>query len=474
MKNVFRISGVILSILSILLIISCKKEKPTPPVLTTTAVTSITQTTGISGGNITNDGGVTVLSRGACWSTNNTPNITDSISNDGAGAGSFVSNIIHLIPGTTYFIRAYATNSSGTGYGMAMSFKTLGDPPTAPIAIAQPATNIDLSSATLNGSVNAKYFSTTVTFEYGTTLTYGNSISASQNPITGITSTLVSANISGLTSGTLYHFRVKAVNSLGTTYSNDLTFTTIILAEHPLLPPYESMLIDFSNFSAKNKSIDQISYQKGPENSNWDYAATVAGVWKLIITTTLNVPITAYRLALNQDPTYLGSNTWQWSYIVGVAGVNYTARLTGQVRTSDVLWKMYITKEGVGGFSDFLWFEGTSKLDGTNGQWIFSQGPQTPVVILQIDWTRTGNLIDKVKYTYIKIDPFKNSYIEYGLTSNTLNAYYTIHYYNGVKFSDVYVEWSSTTHNGHVRSVDYLGDSNWYCWDANKINIICP
>src|SRR5450759_48378 len=158
-KHIFIIPAVTFFLLSIFLIPSCKKDKPTPPVLTTTAVTSITQTTGISGGNITNDGGVTVLTRGACWSTNNTPIITDSISKDGAGAGSFVSNIIHLIPGTTYFIRAYATNSSGTGYGMAMSFKTLRDPTTAPIAITQPAKNINATGATLNGSVNTNYLS---------------------------------------------------------------------------------------------------------------------------------------------------------------------------------------------------------------------------------------------------------------------------------------------------------------------------
>ena len=48
-----------------------------------------------------------------------------------------------------------------------------------------------------------------------------------------------------------------------------------------------------------------------------------------------------------------------------------------------------------------------------------------------------------------------------------------IHYFNGVKFSDVNVEWNTTTSNGHVKSVDYLGDSNWYCWDSNKVNIEC-
>ena len=242
----------------------------------------------------------------------------------------------------------------------------------------------------------------------------------------------------------------------------------------PVLPPAESMSIDFSNFVSAKKSAEFVPGSKGTENSNWEYAATVAGVWKLIINTTLAVPVLAFNKAVDQAPAYLSEKTWQWSYNVTYLASTYKARLTGLIRASDVQWKMYIAKEGTGGFTEFLWFEGTSKLDGNGGQWILYQSATAPDAILQIDWTRTAAAIGNIKYTYIKNDSFKNSYIEYGLTTNALNAYYIIHYYNGVKFSDVNVEWNTTTHNGHVKSVDYLGDSNWYCWDANKINITCP
>jgi hypothetical protein len=242
----------------------------------------------------------------------------------------------------------------------------------------------------------------------------------------------------------------------------------------PTLPPAESMTIDFSNFASAKKSGDFTIDQKGTQNSNWEYAATVAGIWKLIINTTLAVPVTAFKAALSQSPTYVTTKTWQWSYSVTYLGTTYKARLTGLIRTTDVQWKMYISKDGTDSFTDFLWFEGTSKIDGSGGQWILYQSAIAPDSLLQIDWTKTATGVGYVKYTYVKNDSFKNSYIEYGLTTNTLNAYYTIHYYNGVKFSDVNVEWNTTTHNGHVKSVDYLGDSNWYCWDSNKINIVCP
>lgn len=243
--------------------------------------------------------------------------------------------------------------------------------------------------------------------------------------------------------------------------------------EPPVLPPAESMLIDFTNFASAKKSADLISGQKGTQNSNWEYAAFVAGFWKVIININLAVPVTAYNIAINQSPVFISTKTWQWSYNVTYSNVTYKARLTGLIRSGDVQWKMYITREGTGGFAEFLWFEGTSKLDGTGGQWILYQNALSPVAYLQIDWTKSGTSVGYIKYTYVKADGFLNSFIEYGLTSSDLNAYYTIHYYNGVKFSDVNVEWNSTTHNGHVKSVDYLGDSNWYCWDSNKVNTIC-
>ncbi len=246
--------------------------------------------------------------------------------------------------------------------------------------------------------------------------------------------------------------------------------------EPPVLPPQESMTIDFSNFSSLKKSADLIPSLKGTENSNWDFAATVAGVWKLLISTTLAVPVTAFKIAFDQNPASLSAKTWQWSYSATVATVIYKVRLTGQIGSSDVQWKMYVSKEGTGSFPEFVWIEGSSKLDGTGGQWILNHSSQAPEALLQIDWTKTGTSIGSIKYTYVKnLDPFKGSYIEYGLTTADLNAYYNVHYYNStmLKFSDVNVEWNTTTKNGRLKCSDYLL-GEWYCWDANKVNITCP
>jgi Tol biopolymer transport system component len=94
------------------------------PSLTTTLVTGVTQDTASSGGNITSDGGSTVTTRGVCWSTNPSPTITNDTTINGAGIGSFTSSITGLTPNTTYYVRAYATNSNGTAYGAQQQFTT--------------------------------------------------------------------------------------------------------------------------------------------------------------------------------------------------------------------------------------------------------------------------------------------------------------------------------------------------------------
>jgi uncharacterized protein (TIGR02145 family) len=96
------------------------------PTLTTTSASSITQTAASSGGNISNDGGAAIIARGVCWSTSANPTIAlITKTNDGAGTGAFTSNLTGLSANTTYFVRAYATNSLGVGYGNEISFTTL-------------------------------------------------------------------------------------------------------------------------------------------------------------------------------------------------------------------------------------------------------------------------------------------------------------------------------------------------------------
>lgn len=136
--------------------------------------------------------------------------------------------ITGLTPGTIYHFRFVAVNSYSTAYGADLTFST---DITAPSVTTTAATDVSSNGGTLNGTVNANGASTTVTIQYGLDTFYGTTVPADQSPVTGSTGTAVSSAISGLTPLTTYHYRVVAVNSEGTTYGADNTFTTVSITD---------------------------------------------------------------------------------------------------------------------------------------------------------------------------------------------------------------------------------------------------
>ncbi len=133
-------------------------------------------------------------------------------------------SVAGLSPSTTYYYRVRAYNGNGTsGNSNVVSVTTL--PPTGrPVVITNPATLIMSHSARLNGAVDPHGLSTTVYFQYGRTISYGNR--TPNQTKTGNNYQNVTANISGLTAHTTYHFRIVATNTAGTRYGGDRTFTT--------------------------------------------------------------------------------------------------------------------------------------------------------------------------------------------------------------------------------------------------------
>ena len=107
--------------------ISVVNSAAAPPTVTTTAISNIDKTTATGGGNVTADGGGAVTARGICWSTSQNPTVDGNHTTDGTGTGSFTSSMTGLTANTTYYVRAYATNSAGTVYGEEVCFTTLPD-----------------------------------------------------------------------------------------------------------------------------------------------------------------------------------------------------------------------------------------------------------------------------------------------------------------------------------------------------------
>jgi uncharacterized protein (TIGR02145 family) len=125
MKIRIRIVQVIAIVSGLLLVVGTGCKKAEVPELTTSDISGITQTTASCGGTITSDGGADITERGICWKAGSVPEVTDNKTVDGTGEGSFTSSISGLSPNVMYFVRAYATNKAGTGYGQTVSFSSL-------------------------------------------------------------------------------------------------------------------------------------------------------------------------------------------------------------------------------------------------------------------------------------------------------------------------------------------------------------
>ena len=211
----------------------------TPSLAATSTITDIAATTATSGGNITSDGGASVSVRGVCWSTTANPTTANSKTTDGTGAGAFTSAITGLTAATLYYVRSYATNSSGTTYGAQVSFTT-----TALAAPTLDATTAASSIANTTASSGGN-----ITSDGGSTVTArGVCWSTSANPTTADTKTIngtgtgtFTSSITGLTANTLYYVKAYATNSVGTSYGTQISFTTTASLPIPTLDFYPGL-----------------------------------------------------------------------------------------------------------------------------------------------------------------------------------------------------------------------------------------
>lgn len=201
-------------------------------VVETAALTFMTDSSAISGGNIVSDGGTEVTARGVCWSRYANPTISGSHTTDGSGPGSFKSTLLGLDCNSLYYVRAYATNTAGTSYGNQIEFITGICPVLLPTIITTPVISTSDRSATAGGSV--------INSGGGLIISRGVCWSTSQNPTLSDSHTsdgtglgVYSSEITGLACQTTYYLRAYATNSSGTAYGDQLTFATGLCTAYP-------------------------------------------------------------------------------------------------------------------------------------------------------------------------------------------------------------------------------------------------
>jgi uncharacterized protein (TIGR02145 family) len=192
------------------------------PVIVTGEITDTSATSAVCEGNVTDNNGSDVTAKGVCWNISQNPTINDNYTSEAGGKGSFNSEIIGLTEGTTYYVRAYATNEVGTAYGEELSFKTEDG---LPELTTSEVTDIDTNSATTGGNI---------TDNGGFSINdRGVCWSTSQNPTINDNSTSdgtgtgsFTSELTGLTEGTTYYVRAYAINEVDTAYGGEKEFST--------------------------------------------------------------------------------------------------------------------------------------------------------------------------------------------------------------------------------------------------------
>jgi uncharacterized protein (TIGR02145 family) len=278
MKTKFQFISVVTTAI-LLAFTGCKKNE-NPPSVTTFEIANITGSSATCGGTITSQGTSAVTARGVCWSKSAHPKITDNKTSDGTSTGDFTSNITGLQPATTYYVRAYATNAEGTGYGTTVTFETLGSTPSV---TTLPALFVSCDRVLLKGQVNPNYIDTQVSFDYGETSSYGNEVYFNHNPLSGSENVNLHARIADLSPGRTYHCRIRAVNSLGTSYGNDVTF----VANEQVIDidgnSYNTVTID--NLTWMSRNLETTKFNDGTEipteadGSTWAGLVSAAYCW---------------------------------------------------------------------------------------------------------------------------------------------------------------------------------------------------
>jgi uncharacterized protein (TIGR02145 family) len=268
------------------------------PVITTAIATDILITSANSGGTITDDGGASVTARGVCWSTNESPTISDSKTEDGEGMGSFISVITGLTQHTIYYVRAYATNSEGTGYGNQISFTTQEEEEEATLPIVATSSNLDVSfiyaicrgNITNDGGASVAARGTCWSTEQAPTLS--DNFTSDGTGVGSFTSF-----IEGLSMNTTYYVCAYATNSVGTSYGAAIPFTTLMKTDEEIITDiegnaYTTITIGSQKWLAEN--LKTTTYNTG-----------------------LAIPSGAYRWYNNDSATYgnLYGALYKWSTV---------------------------------------------------------------------------------------------------------------------------------------------------------------
>ena len=240
----------------------------------------------------------------------------------------------------------------------------------------------------------------------------------------------------------------------------------------PTIPPQSSFIMNFSDIDSSKAPEKSMKVDSVAQYSNFLFAAGNVVAWNVVLTVGLAVPVASFVHSFSYQAAWNNSdNAWEWKYNFTVLAT-YSAKLKATVSGNTVHWEMYISQQN--GFQNFLWYEGDSQLDNSQGTWTLFDNPASNKTLLGIVWHKnTSNGTSDITYTNIVPGGAENGgYIGYGIiTDTTYNAYYNI--YNKGKNNLTSIKWNTVHKNGRVSDSLHFSDSNYHCWGVDYKNMNC-
>jgi len=200
------------------------------PTLTTTNIANVISNGCNTGGESINSNGLNIDAKGVCWSLSPNPTTSNNKTNNGTGTNNFSSSITGCSPNTLYYVRSYATNALGTGYGNQLTFTTSGNPPTV---TTNSVSSIGIYSAVCGGNISLPQGSTSITDRGVCWSTSSNPTIANTKTNNGAGAGTFTSQLGGLSPSTTYFVRAYATSGSNTFYGNQVSFST--LAAPPVL-----------------------------------------------------------------------------------------------------------------------------------------------------------------------------------------------------------------------------------------------
>lgn len=245
-------------------------------------------------------------------------------------------------------------------------------------------------------------------------------------------------------------------------------------SQAPSLPPAASMKFDFSFFE-RNGGMALAALPAGAEGtqlrSHWINAVTRVVFLNLTVADLFSTPVAALNAALSQTPV-LGDDGWYtWVYTVSEQGRTITLRLRGRVDGAIVTWRMYATDSAATpAMTDFLWFTGESRLDNSNGHWIFNDRREAKTVpVARIDWTANSETKRSLAFSNVESGSADlGDRLEYRLDG----AIVSVTFHDQSENKDADITWNETTGTGSLMVPDYNGGER-ACWDEHQEDMVC-